>query len=307
MPFVKLDCGILNSSLWIDKPARDIFVTALLLAEPEVYDNPIQQLSISDLKHTGWSAPPGWYGFVAAASTGLIARSGVSQEEGHKALERLGEADLSSRSNDYEGRRMIRIDGGFIILNYNKYRERDYTGAERQRRWRERRRNALRNVTVTLPRRYITQAEAEVHSSSESEGNGVMTLEHALKWLSRAKESGADYTEEETKKAYLALEAGGWMWGSRPIVDPRAALERQIQTDRDRLPNRNNGKPSIGKMPLGLQAEALKKAIGEHPANRESVCYTENCTEADRRGLKEMRAKLKDIETNITKGIMNGH
>lgn len=32
---------------------------------------------------------------------------------------------------------MVRVDGGYIILNYDKYRQRDYTAKERMRRYRE--------------------------------------------------------------------------------------------------------------------------------------------------------------------------
>jgi len=74
---------------------------------------------------------------------------------------------------------MIRIDGGFLILNYMKYRDRDYTGAERQRRYRERVKVRNSNA-VTQPRnavtsRSVTQAEAEAEASktlrSASAGN----------------------------------------------------------------------------------------------------------------------------------------
>jgi hypothetical protein len=34
MPFVKLDCGILDSSLWPDLYQREVFITALLMAHP---------------------------------------------------------------------------------------------------------------------------------------------------------------------------------------------------------------------------------------------------------------------------------
>ena len=62
---------------------------------------------------------------------------------------------------------MIRIDGGFLILNFQKYRDRDYTTAERSARYRTRKQQleerSSRRDTVT-PRRDITQAEAEVRS-----------------------------------------------------------------------------------------------------------------------------------------------
>jgi hypothetical protein len=56
----------------------------------------------------------------------------------------------------------------------------------------------------------------------------------AQKWLADWTKNGATYTELETRGAFLALQANGWMWGRNPIVNHRAALERQIQTDRSK-------------------------------------------------------------------------
>jgi hypothetical protein len=91
----------------------------------------------------------------------------MEPEPGYVALEKLGSEETESRSHDFGGRRLVRVDGGYIVLNYMKYRERDYTGAERQKRWRERKKNKSvtrdeRNVT-----RDITQAEVEVEVEAE--------------------------------------------------------------------------------------------------------------------------------------------
>lgn len=138
VPFVKLDCGILDSTLWIDVDARLIFITALLMAEPYEAQEPIEAIEIRTMKKLGFVVPKGWYGFVKAAGRGIAQRAGIKQKDGLDALERLAAVELDSRSAEYEGRRMVRVDGGFIILNYIKYRDRDYTAADRQRRYRER-------------------------------------------------------------------------------------------------------------------------------------------------------------------------
>ena len=75
MPFVKLDCGILNSTLWFDRTARELFITALLMAEPFETVEPIPQIAINSMALTGWSVPPGWYGFIQSASIGIIHRA----------------------------------------------------------------------------------------------------------------------------------------------------------------------------------------------------------------------------------------
>lgn len=146
MPFVKLDCDILKSSLWPDKGPRDVFITALLMAEPFEVQMPAQQIEIRTLKPTGWMVPMGWYGFVKGASASIIHLAMVGREEGLAALEILGAPDYGSKSRDFDGRRLVRIEGGFIVLNFVKYRERDYTSADRSKRWRERQKKQQREA-----------------------------------------------------------------------------------------------------------------------------------------------------------------
>lgn len=163
MPFVKLDCGILDSTTWIDRPAREIFITALLMAEPGEAMTPCPQYHVRTGEPTGWAAPAGWYGFVWAAGSGIIRRAGIDAEEGLAALERLGAPEPDSRSQEHEGRRLIRIDGGYVVLNFFKYRDRDYTTAKRSARYRERLKSR-RDVTVS--HRDITQAEADAEADA---------------------------------------------------------------------------------------------------------------------------------------------
>lgn len=176
MAFVKLDTGILNSTLWIERDQRELFITALLMAEPREFSEPVKQIKIGDLDYTGFEAPPGWYGFVPAASVGIIRRAGVDKDSGMDALRLLGEPDPDSRSKKFEGRRLIRMNGGFIILNYMDYRDKDHTAAIRQQRLRDRRKalfvtrdefNVTRNDNVT--KRNITHAEAEADTDAQKQ------------------------------------------------------------------------------------------------------------------------------------------
>lgn len=183
MSFVKLHAALLNSSLWLDRDARDLFITALLLAKPFELRSPTPEIAIGALHDTGWVVPPGWYGFVPAASVGLIARAGIATEPGLAALERLAKPDMDSRSSTHDGRRLVRVDGGFLVLNYMLYRQRDETANARMRRYRAKKTNdghsvgvpdsgVTRDVTAvtrnTAPlhvtRRHVTQAEAEAEA-----------------------------------------------------------------------------------------------------------------------------------------------
>jgi hypothetical protein len=138
MPFVKLDTGILNSTLWVERECREVFITSLLMADPLEIAQAQAQLEVRSLAQTGWVMPPGWYGFVPAAGIGIIRRAMVEQDSGLDALEKLGAPDPESRSQDFEGRRLVRIDGGYVVLNFIKYRDRDYTAALRAQRYRDR-------------------------------------------------------------------------------------------------------------------------------------------------------------------------
>ncbi len=172
MPFVKLDCGILNSTLWFEREAREVFITALLMAEPIELTEPMPQIAVGSLDFTGWSVPPGWYGFVPAASVGILHQAQVTPDVGMPALTRLGEPEQTSRSKEFDGRRLVRVDGGFIVLNFMRYRDRDYTAAVRSARYRKRKQEkATEQVesrrSVTASHRNITQAEAEVDTEED--------------------------------------------------------------------------------------------------------------------------------------------
>ena len=171
MPFVKLDCGMLNSSLWPDSEARTVFITALLMASPVEIKEPLDQINVRSLKPTGFQVPPGWYGMVDAAGVGIVRRAGLEQEEGLAALERLSAPDPDSRSERFDGRRVARVNGGYLVLNYDIYRQKDHTAAARVRRYRERKALAAKVVTrdgVDVTRN-VTQAEAEAEAESREQ------------------------------------------------------------------------------------------------------------------------------------------
>ena len=167
MAFVKLDCGILNSTLWVEKDARDVFITALLMAQPREFERPTPQLEPDSLKETGWIVPPGWYGFVPAAGVGIIRMTGLPTDVGMEALRKLGSPEPDSRSQEFEGRRLVRVNGGYLVLNFMRYREKDHTAAERMRRLRARKRDASQSSVTPVALRNVTAGDARVTDSRE--------------------------------------------------------------------------------------------------------------------------------------------
>lgn len=204
MAFVKLDTGILNSTLWIDRDSREVFITALLMAIPRQFSEPIAQIEVESLTPTGWEAPAGWYGYVEAAGVGIIGRAMIDKAAGLAALARLGSPENDSRSPAFEGRRMIRMDGGYVILNYDHYRQKDHTAAKRQRDLRARKKisTVTRDVdTVTrddsdkhgsngVTSRNITHAEAYAYPYQDPERARPLPVDNFDAMRSRTSESG---------------------------------------------------------------------------------------------------------------------
>ncbi len=98
MTFTKLFSSITESTIWCeDSDTRIVWVTMLAMA---------------DKRGRIWSSIPG-----------LAKRAAVSLEKTEIALRKFLSPDPYSRTKDYEGRRIEEIDGGWRLLNYEKYRE----------------------------------------------------------------------------------------------------------------------------------------------------------------------------------------
>jgi hypothetical protein len=102
MGFTKLDQGIVDSSVWSEELAtRVVWITIL--------------------------AKSNFEGFVAASRSGLMRASNVTEEQFNSAIEKLESPDPDSRTPDYEGRRIKKIEGGWKVLNFLKYRQYTYS------------------------------------------------------------------------------------------------------------------------------------------------------------------------------------
>ena len=181
--YVKLDTAFLASTTWIDRDARDIMLTAMLMAEIHEVTAPVPQLEVDSLEPTGWAVQPGWYGFVRAAGTALAYRAGVPwPAEGVAALQRLGAPEPESRSQEHDGRRLVRVNGGYILLNYVKYREKDHTTAERSKRYRDKQRaervtrDTVDNTCDDTPERDAATVPTRVNTHADADADAEILL-----------------------------------------------------------------------------------------------------------------------------------
>lgn len=129
MTYTKLFSSITESTIWVEPyPTRIVWVSMLAMA---------------DRKGRIWASVPG-----------LARRAGVTLEECETALKRFQEPDKYSRTPDNEGRRIESIDGGWALLNYEKYRSArdEESRREYQREWdRTRRKPTASDTNPTQP------------------------------------------------------------------------------------------------------------------------------------------------------------
>ena len=173
MPFVKIDTRLLDSTLWADIPAERIFMAALCMATPYELTDPTPQLAVRTLDETEWIVPAGWYGFVRAAGAGIVRRAIMNEEDGFAALERLGAPEAGSGRAAFDGRRLVRVDGGYLVLNFMVYRERDYGSAERSARYRESLKKKRRGTAkATTPTRVLADRVRQKRADQQAADSG---------------------------------------------------------------------------------------------------------------------------------------
>jgi len=149
--YSKLFSEIVTSSIWSeDDKTRIVWITMLALKNSR--------------------------GFVPAAVPGLANAARVSIPECQQALAKLEAPDQYSRTPDKDGRRIEKADGGWIVLNHGKYRDKrsDDERKEYQRRWQQehRRRQNVDNVDslLTSDDTVLTHSDADADTDKNKRG-----------------------------------------------------------------------------------------------------------------------------------------
>jgi hypothetical protein len=137
LSFFKLDAGILDSSLWAEPlHVRIVFITLGLKSDR--------------------------FGYAKIGTVGLARAAGVTIDEARDALVCLESEDPESRSKRENGKRIVRTDEGWYLVNHDVYRAKDHTAALRMERMRERRaRQEAAEEAVTVPAPAVAERNNE--------------------------------------------------------------------------------------------------------------------------------------------------
>ena len=116
-------------------------------------------------------------GFVRCQTTGTAARlANLTEEQAQRALDALSSPDPNSTTPDYEGRRILRADGGWLVVNHQKYRDlrtrSQAMKAARQRRWREGHKASTRDARDARETEVSASASVSVSVPEGVQGEG---------------------------------------------------------------------------------------------------------------------------------------
>jgi hypothetical protein len=145
--YTKLFSSILMSTIWDeDDNTRIVWITMLALSGAD--------------------------GTVEASIPGLARQARIGIPETEVSLKKLLGPDPYSRSKEHDGRRIAEIEGGWLILNRTKYRQKMNQDERREYRakWMRSKRAVEREQSVNTREQtctVLTQTETESESESE--------------------------------------------------------------------------------------------------------------------------------------------
>lgn len=219
--FTKLANSILTSTVWMESnETRIVWLTLLAMCDKN--------------------------GEVQASIPGLANVARVSIEDCEAAIALFLAPDRYSRTKTSDGRRIEEIDGGWVLLNHEKYRElgsdsdRRAKAAERQRRFRERhngesgalrnvtgRYGALRDVTGDVLSRQIPHTDTDADTDAVKKKDAAHPKKKAF--TPPTVEQVSEYCRErgnhvDPQQFVDHYQGNGWMRGKNKIKDWKACV-----------------------------------------------------------------------------------
>ena len=222
MAYVKLFESILASTIWAEPTdTRIVWVTMLAMADRD--------------------------GNVQASVPGLAHFARVSEEACKEALASFMRPDKNSRTKTNEGRRIVEVDGGWLVLNYEEYRDRlDYEEKkekDRLRQQRKRERDAAKVSRQPVTQCHAGHAESQKvasHSHSDSHSHPQSQVQK------KTPRAGALGVYEEGFQAFwqayghkIGKHAAEKAWASlKPTGDTLEAIVAKARATSDANPSR---------------------------------------------------------------------
>ena len=178
--FTKLFNEIITSSIWSeDDKTRIVWVTMLASCDA--------------------------LGVVRASVSGLAHIARVDKPSCERAIEVLSSPDADSRSPEFDGRRISKVDGGWVILNHTKYRN-------------ARNADERKSYMANYMREY--RAKHRVNASVNNSNGSLTPVSHGKPQLAQAEAEA----EAEADKITLSRKGGR----GKPALCPTTEVSKRI-------------------------------------------------------------------------------
>ena len=212
MGYTKLFSEIITSTIWAESDeTRIVWITMLALKDK--------------------------WGVVNATVPGLAHLARVPVPVCEKAIGKFLAPDKYSRTNDFEGRRIEVVDGGWRVLNHEKYRRLMSADERREYLAMKQREHRARKQSVNSCQQESTQSTHSDRQIADSEANAVKTEREGAKaprsrpeiptleqWLAEAKGKHPGWPERDATGAWEHYEAIGWKVGKNPVEKWRMCI-----------------------------------------------------------------------------------
>jgi len=195
--FTKLVSSIITSSIWVeDDSTLRVWIAMLACADAN--------------------------GVVEGSIPGFASLCRMTVEQMETAIGKLSAPDQYSRSKDFEGRRIETIDGGWLILNYGKYRQtRDPEIRRQQVREavaKHRRNQDVITVSQGKPPKAQAEAEAEEEAKKRERRFAPPSLQEVTEYC-RERKNNVD------PQAFVSFyESKDWMIGKNKMKNWKSAV-----------------------------------------------------------------------------------
>ena len=230
--YTKLFNSILASTVWREPmEVRIVWITLLAMADKD--------------------------GIAEASIPGLADFARVSVDATREAIQRLSSPDPDSRSQEFEGRRIQSIDGGWLLLNHAKYRakmsldERREYNRVKQQQYRERQKMSL---TVNHNKQNVHIAEADTYTKALKSKSFVPPT------LEEVQEHCKNHPQVDAVAFWNYYEANGWMVGRHKMKRWRNAI---VTWERN---GRGGGNGTVRESAQAARTRKNREAVNEYLA-----------------------------------------
>jgi len=279
--FAKLFSSITESSLWSEpKEVRLLFVTMLAKADQT--------------------------GFVEASIPGLARVANLSVDETVAALECLKNPDPYSKNPENEGRRVICVPGGFILLNYEDYRSRRSQEERREymreymREYRSERKQPVNKVNHSKPPLSQAETEAETDTEKQTQKRRAPRCVFAKPSIEQVAEYIKDRNSSVDPVAFVAYyESNGWRVGRGPMRDWKSAVVTWEQRIKDHQPAKSRSPQPATDYEQHPEWLAILKIMREHGRDEmtdDVEWRSKNMTKAQKKAKLEAFSSWEELE-----------